>query len=875
MITHLALMLAALQAPNEADYYAVDHLVPPQGAVLEVGGMDWMPDGRLALSTRRGQVWLVENALAKDPKDARFTLFCEGLQEGLGLKVVDGEIHVLQRGELSKLVDLDHDGRCDDVVVVANDWGVSGNYHEFTFGLPRDARGNFYASLNVGFTDPKWWHGRALAPWRGWVIQIAPDGTVKPFASGFRSPCGIGTNAAGDLFVTDNQGDWMPVCPLAHVREGRFYGAPASLAWTQQYQATKTEPSLTNPVANERTPPACWIPYKWSRSTGDMRAFPADGSFGPFDADQMVLAELTNGLVLRADLEKVRGEYQGAVMVLRKKVGSAIRCLFGADGTLLLGLTNRGWGGVPPGHGVARVRPTGRVPFEIANVRLLQDGFDITFTQPLRDHYAPMPGSVELASYHYDWWWEYGSPERDTRVLPIDSMAAAAEGNRLIVRSRGIEAGKVVRCVLNGLVSKSGEPLLHDEFAYTINQLPEGPLSTTPVARVVPPPPARESGAEGWLRLCYGDALALFDAGGWKPVEAELDPANDAQFMTKPGDAWLMADAAAGARDLTCSLPFGDAKIHLEYQLAQGAEVQVLVQGRYAIRLRTASRALDADACGAIAASASHPGRAPALAVGPEPGATQDLDFFFHAPRFDAAGKKVENARLSRILFDDQLVHDEVELLEPALGAHGAEAPLGPLVLRAVAGQALVTDLRVRPLVPARDPSGRVDLVPDDELSLWSATEGSQWTCEDEVVRSGGKRGFLVTNRDDFADVEVTLRAKISGGGLAALWLRAQPSATGVDGYCVKLNADYPDPERTGSIAGAALVKPSLVGPETWFDLAVTCRDEEKGTRITVSVNGAKVAEHVDATKRFAKGALALEHHHEGSVLEVKDVLVR
>src|SRR5262245_20367604 len=160
------------QSITEGDSYPVDYLTPPDGAILEVGGMDFLPDGRLALSTRRGQVWIVENPLAKDPKDAKFTLFAEGLYEGLGLAVVDGVIHVVQRGELSRLEDEDGDGKCDEIETVSNDWGVSGHYHEFAYGLPRDRAGNFYITLNVSFGDPHWWHGRSTVPYRGWAMQI-------------------------------------------------------------------------------------------------------------------------------------------------------------------------------------------------------------------------------------------------------------------------------------------------------------------------------------------------------------------------------------------------------------------------------------------------------------------------------------------------------------------------------------------------------------------------------------------------------------------------------------------------------------------------------------------------------------------------------
>ena len=157
----------------EAEYYAVDYLTPPAGEILEVGGMDFLPDGRLILSTRRGQVWIVENPLADDPADATFHLFAEGLWEGLGLKVVDGDVYVVQRGELSRLRDVDGDGTCDHVDTISDGWGLSGNYHEFAYGLPVDDEGNFYVSLNVAFFSPKWWHGKSTVPHRGWVLKIS------------------------------------------------------------------------------------------------------------------------------------------------------------------------------------------------------------------------------------------------------------------------------------------------------------------------------------------------------------------------------------------------------------------------------------------------------------------------------------------------------------------------------------------------------------------------------------------------------------------------------------------------------------------------------------------------------------------------------
>ncbi|NOT29175.1 MAG: hypothetical protein HOP15_01865, partial [Planctomycetes bacterium] len=283
----LTLLLLAAASPalaqtsqQEAEYYAVDYLVPPEGARVEVGGMAFLPDGRLVVSTRRGQVWIIEDPLAADPKEARFSLFAEGLWEGLGLAVVpsetpgrDADIVVLQRQELSRLLDEDHDGRCDKIDTLCDAWGVSDNYHEFGYGLPVDSEGNYYIALNVSFFSPKWWHGKSPVPYRGWALRISPTGELTPLASGFRSPCGISLSPKDELFVTDNQGDWMPASPIYHVKPDAFYGHPASLDWTEEYKQTDTHASDTIPPARaalDRQPAAIWLPYKWSRSPGNM-----------------------------------------------------------------------------------------------------------------------------------------------------------------------------------------------------------------------------------------------------------------------------------------------------------------------------------------------------------------------------------------------------------------------------------------------------------------------------------------------------------------------------------------------------------------------------------------------------------------------------
>jgi glucose/arabinose dehydrogenase len=872
--------LVAQTSQQESEYYAVDYLVPPEGERVEVGGMAFLPDGRLVVSTRRGQVWIVENPLARDPKDARFSLFCEGLWEGLGLAVVKGDIVVLQRQELSRLYDDDHDGRCDRIDTLCDAWGVSGNYHEFCYGLPVDSKGNYYISLNVSFFSPKWWHGKSPVPYRGWTMKISPTGKLSPVASGFRSPCGISVSPlTDDLFVTDNQGDWMPASPIYHVQEGRFYGHPASLDWTDEYKKTDTHASDTIPparAASDRAPAAIWLPYKWSRSPGDMAWDQTDGKFGPFGGE-FVLAEMTNGMVLRGDMAKVDGEYQGWVVPLRTHVGSAVRVLFASDGTLLCGLTNRGWGGYAPADGVARVRWTGKTPMEVKGVQLSgKDRFRIALTAPLPQGTRADSLHAKVVQYDYDYWWEYGSPER--HIEELASHVAGIDWTRgtIDLDVDGLQAGKVARVKLEGVVSADGVPLLHDEFAYTINSLGG---ARDHVAKLVPPPPARESGDEGWLFLTWGDALGRWNSSGWILCDAELDTADRTKFLTKEGNGALV-NVGPDPTPFVSKEQFGDCKIHLQFQLPEKGNSGVYVMGRYEVQLLdSAGKRPDELAmgdCGGIYRGEHWPGRAPDFNAFREAGQWHEMDVEFQPPRFDAAGKKTENARFLRVRIDDVLLHENVEVPEPTLGALFAEeAPLGPLMIQGDHTQVAIGDVRVFPKVPKTEPEGWTPLFDGSSLDGWRISDDGNWTVEDGVIIGQGKTSHLFSPRGDYEDFEVRGRFKISDGGNSGFYFRTTFGPGWPAGYEAQINSTFTDPQKTGSLYALVPNGTTLIPPDTWFDYRVRCVDEPGGVHITLTIDGVTFVDYVDAERKHASGHIAIQQHHEGSVIEAKDLWIR
>lgn len=880
---------------TESKHYKVDFLTPPDGAVLEVGGMGFLSDGRMVVATRRGQVWMVENALADDPKAAKFSLFCEGLHEGLGVEIVDDQIFVLQRTELSKLVDEDKDGLCDRIETIANGWGVSGNYHEFAFGLPRDNEGNFYITLNVSFYGDKWWHGRSRVPYRGWALKISPDGKMTPVAPGFRSPAGLGRNAEGDIFVTDNQGDWMPCCPLFHLKQDRFYGHPASLNWTDDYKRRGVTATDTDAPNLTRAAPAIWLPYAWSRSAGSLVPDQTGGGFGPFEK-QLFISELTNGLVMRADLEKVRGEWQGAVFMFKRNVGSAVRVLFGPDKkTLFTGLTNRGWGGQKPDDGIGRIRYTGVEPFEIKHVRLLDDGFELEFTGTLPVGFAVMPDAIKIHQYDYNYWWEYGSPECHLRAVPMTEAGVDATRTKVMFKAPKLRAGFMTRVVLTGFRSEDGRPLLHDEFNYALNQFPSGELAVDPIAKMVPQAPAKERSSEDFVYLNHGDALNLWTGSGWRAGDVKLkdgnptiveavewrererskDPHREAE---RPETLAIISGQAA--TPLVSKPQFGTGELNINFFLPKAGSASIWLMGRYEIRISDSGgkTKLTWQDCGGIApceGTVNWPGKAPIFQGFRGAGEWHFMKVYFDAPVYDDKGKKLTDACFKRIAIDDVLMHESVEVPGPTKGAPlQDEGPIGPLALGGTTGVAF-QGIAYRLMGVPPDEDGWERIFNGQSIEGWKNPENGNWKVDNGVIVGRGQASHLFSPRGDYKDFEMRARVKISNGGNSGFYFRTTLGPGWPAGYEAQVNSTMTDPVKTGSLYNLNLIHGELVEPDTWFRYRVRCKDEEKGTHITIWVNDVLATDFVDQERLHKFGHIALQQHHEGSVVRWRDIEVR
>ena len=461
--------------------------------VLEITGLAPLPDGKLAVAIRKGEVWILDGLAANLPEKIRYRRFASALHDPMGLLLAeDGALLTVQRGELTALRDRDGDGTADEYETVASGWGLTGHYHEYAYGPKRDAKGNLWLTLNIGLglsgeqfartvTDPTL--GYRQGKWRGWGMAVTPEGMLVPMCGGMRSPSGLGPNLRGDMFYTDQQGNWVPTNSLHHLRPGVFFHHAEALASMNlpgsPIRGVKGVPDgAPYPVALKQfpqlRPPAVWFPYKkMGQSATDIAVDASGGKFGPF-AGQLFVGEFTQAAIQRVFLEQVGGEYQGACFPFRQGLASAVvRLAQAEDGSLFAGLTNRGWSSLgTASHGLQRVVWSGKTPLEIVEMKARPDGFELVFTQPIDPASASDPKSYRLSSYTYLYHATYGSDEIDARELAITAAQVAPDHRSVRLKAAGLRPFYVHELTAAGVRNAAGQKLLHPEAYYTLNRIP-------------------------------------------------------------------------------------------------------------------------------------------------------------------------------------------------------------------------------------------------------------------------------------------------------------------------------------------------------------------------------------------------------------------
>ena len=206
----------------------------PYGRGVRAAAIDFFPDGRAALVTFDGDVWLCDGLWAGST-EVVWKRFTSGLHEPLSLRVREEEIFVFDRNGLWRLLDRDGNGEADYHELFCSRIDQTAETREFASALELETDGSFLVCKPGQ-------HGTFSA-----ILRISADGSdVRLVARGFRQPTLGYDPATGQIAASDQQGNWVPSTPVAFIKPGGFYGFPHGAA----------DEDL--PV----TPPLTWLPHQ-------------------------------------------------------------------------------------------------------------------------------------------------------------------------------------------------------------------------------------------------------------------------------------------------------------------------------------------------------------------------------------------------------------------------------------------------------------------------------------------------------------------------------------------------------------------------------------------------------------------------------------
>jgi len=456
-------LAASIQRGDDDGAWAVDTVALPETnpwqAWMRPTGLDFLPDGRIALCTMNGDVWIA--TVSASGTAVTWRRFAAGLYEPLGLCVANGLILVTGRDQITRLRDLDRDGEADHYECFNNDRQLWPNYHTFAFDLQRDRAGNFYYIVGNNWAPPG-------TPGHNCLLRVSPDGErSEVVATGFRAPNGMSIGPNDEITCGDNQGQWVPSSKVMLVKPGAFHGAVTD---------PRQKPDVPTPPADP-VPPLCWLPTTMDNSSGGQVWVTSD-RWGPFNGGLLHLSYGKSALfaVLRHD---VGGVAQAAAVRFPLQFAAGImRGRFSPDGDLwLTGM--KGWQTNAAKDGcLHRVRSTGKpvlLPVSFAaSAKELRLGFAVA----LDPASAGDARSYAVQRWNYKWTATYGSDlysvttgakgKGDT--LTVTAARLDADGRTLVIAVDDLRP--CMQQVLTVRIKTADGAAITVEVPHTIHKLP-------------------------------------------------------------------------------------------------------------------------------------------------------------------------------------------------------------------------------------------------------------------------------------------------------------------------------------------------------------------------------------------------------------------
>jgi mono/diheme cytochrome c family protein len=445
----------------------------------------WNAKQDLLFASLKGEIFRATDTNG-DSHDDQIEIIADGLATPYGIRTAEDAIDITTKHGLIRLKSFDEGRHFDWMQVIASGWGVTDDYHDWAVGLVSGDNGEYF----VGLPCQQDQRSEAAAQHRGQLLKLVPRKTtpdnprlfdIEVVSSGHRFPMGIARNSGGELFVTDNQGNYNPFNELNHVRPGAHFGF---------INALEKEKGFKPPRFDK---PAVDIPHPWTRSVNGIcfletppellakipLAERAGHGFGPLEG-HLVGCEYDTRALIRMSLQKVGDTYQGAAYPLSIPPDNVedgllgpIVCAVSPKGELYVGnIRDSGWGAGNNVGDIVRIKvEPEKLPCGIAEVRATSDGFTIDFFRPVDRAKALDAANYSLASYRRESTPAYGGPNLDRRSEKIQSLELSEDGKRVTLKLADLRAGFLYEFQLNPLTR--GKELFHPaEAHYTLNQIP-------------------------------------------------------------------------------------------------------------------------------------------------------------------------------------------------------------------------------------------------------------------------------------------------------------------------------------------------------------------------------------------------------------------
>ncbi len=458
--------------------YVLDDLTLPAKKPGEVwfrtSALAFFPDGRMAVSTHGGDVWIV-SGIDDSLANMQWKRFAAGLYEPFGLEVIDDKIYVTCKDRLTRLHDVNKDGEADFYESFSADDDVSTFFHAFNFDLQRDASGNLYYAKSGQYTS------YALP---GSVIKVSPDGKKKEVhCTGFRTPNGMGILPDGRVTVSDNQGSWMPASKISLCKPNGFYGYVQTHVHKQRLWAPDGGRIDHKKVKPPKTfdQPIIWMPQDFDNSSGG-QLWVQDKRWGPLSG-RLLHTSFGKGWLYYMMLQDVDGQDQAAIVRLKLDARTGIHRarVNPKDGqvyaTGLNGWNGGGRRGLSQGN-VHRFRYTGNPVKLLTDVKVRAKGIELKFNFKLDPKTAKDEASYQIQQWNYKWSAGYGSrqyslsnPGKTGRDdVSIAEISLSDEGRTVLL---AIENLKPVNQMKLNLRLDADDGKKFEELAYlTINKIP-------------------------------------------------------------------------------------------------------------------------------------------------------------------------------------------------------------------------------------------------------------------------------------------------------------------------------------------------------------------------------------------------------------------